>query len=105
MGDLRTPDWRKVGQDVINSLKDFVFVALPIFVGICFIAGLMQWSGALVALASILKPLMVPFNLPSEAALAIVLGSVRKDGIAIGLLNGDMNSLKMPFDACYVWGT
>ena len=58
----------------------------------------MQWSGALEALTSILKPVMVPFNLPSEAALAIVLGSVRKDGIAIGLINGDMNSLKMPFD-------
>ena len=98
MRDLCTPDWRKVGQDVTNSLKEFTFVALPIFVGICFIAGLMQWSGALVELTSILKPLMVPFNLPSEAALAIVLGSVRKDGIAIGLLNGDMNSLKMPFD-------
>ena len=95
---LRTPDWRKVGQDVIKSLKDFTLVALPIFVGICFIAGIMQWSGALVALTSILKPVMVTFNLPPEAALAIVLGSVRKDGIAIGLLNGDMNSLKIAFD-------
>ena len=83
---LRTPDWRKVGQDVIKSLKDFTLVALPIFVGICFIAGIMQWSGALVALTSILKPVMVTFNLPPEAALAIVLGSVRKDGIAIGRL-------------------
>jgi len=95
---LRTPDWRKVGQDVIKSLKDFTFVALPIFVVICFIAGIIQWSGALVALTSILKPVMVTFNLPPEAALAIVLGSVRKDGIAIGLLNGDMNSLKIAFD-------
>ena len=46
-----------------------------------------------VALTSILKPVMVTFNLPPEAALAIA-SSVRKDGIAIGLLNEDMNSLK-----------
>ena len=38
------------------------------------------------------------FNLPPEAALASVLGSVRKDGIAIGLLDTDWTSLKVPLD-------
>ena len=73
-------------------------MALPIFLGICFIAGLMQWSGVLGSLTSILRPVMAVFNLPAEAALSIVLGSVRKDGIAIALLNGDMNSLKIALD-------
>ena len=41
---------------------------------------------------------MAIFNLPAESALAVVLGSVRKDGLAIGLLNGDMESLKVPLD-------
>ena len=41
---------------------------------------------------------MAVFNLPPEAALAVVLGSVRKDGIAVGILNGDWDSLKAPLD-------
>ena len=98
LGYLRTPDWIKVSQDVMNNFKEFTFVAFPIFVVICLIAGIMQWSGALVQLTSILKPVMGLFNLPSDAALAIVLGSIRKDGIAVGLLNGDINSLKIAFD-------
>ena len=35
------------------------------------------------------------FKLPPEAALAIVLGSIRKDGLAVGLLNGDMSGTKL----------
>ena len=42
--------------------------------------------------------MMAIFNLPAEAALAVVLGSVRKDGLAIGLPNGDLDSLKLPLD-------
>ena len=36
----------------------------------------------------LLAPVMTLFNLPPEAAFAVVLGSVRKDGLAIGLLSG-----------------
>jgi len=95
---LRSPDWRGVVRDVIQSLRDFMMVAFPIFVGICILAGLLQWSGVLGSLTSILGPVMAVFNLPAETALAIVLGSVRKDGLAIGLLNGEMDSLKVVLD-------
>lgn len=98
LGYLRSPDWREVARNILKCFKEFTFVALPIFLGICFIAGLMQWSGVLGSLTSILRPVMAVFNLPAEAALSIVLGSVRKDGIAIALLNGDMNSLKIALD-------
>ena len=95
---LRSPDWSGVVRDVIQSLRDFMMVAFPIFVGICILAGLLQWSGVLESLTSILGPVMAVFNLPAETALAIVLGSVRKDGLAIGLLNGEMDSLKVVLD-------
>ena len=98
LDNLRSPDWRAVVLDVIQSLRDFMMVAFPIFVGICILAGLLQWSGVLGSLTSILEPVMAAFNLPSETALAIVLGSVRKDGLAIGLLNGEMDSLKVVLD-------
>ena len=38
---------------------------------------------------------MTLFNLPADSALSVVLGSIRKDGIAVGLLNSDWNSLKV----------
>ncbi|MEM9399118.1 MAG: nucleoside recognition domain-containing protein [Verrucomicrobiota bacterium] len=98
LGHLRLPDWGAVFRETLQSLRDFVLMALPIFIGICFIAGLLQWSGALDRLTRLLAPVMAAFNLPPEAALALVLGSVRKDGIAIGLLDGDWNSLKVPLD-------
>ena len=74
-------------------------MALPVFIGICVIAGLLQWSGALALFVRSFTPIMAIFNLPPEAALAVVLGSVRKDGLAIGLLNGDWASLKVPVDS------
>ena len=39
------------------------------------------------------------FNLPPEAAIAVVLGAVRKDGLAIGLLDGDWATLKVPLES------
>ena len=41
---------------------------------------------------------MALFRLPSDAALAIVLGADRKDGIGIGLLDADWHALKVPMD-------
>ncbi|WOO39904.1 nucleoside recognition domain-containing protein [Rubellicoccus peritrichatus] len=98
LGNLRPPDWGAVLRETIQSLRDFVIMALPIFIVICFAAGLLQWSGALAWLTHFLTPVMAAFHLPPEAALAVVLGSVRKDGLAIGLLNGDWDSSKVPFD-------
>ena len=79
-------------------MGDFFGIALPIFIAICVFAGLCQWFGALEALTHLCAPLMSLFRLPPEAALAIVLGAVRKDGIAIGLLDSDWHALKVPMD-------
>tara|TARA_Y100000766_G_scaffold230355_1_gene204139 strand:+ start:843 stop:2555 length:1713 start_codon:yes stop_codon:yes gene_type:complete len=98
LGHLQLPDWQAVARDIIQTIREFLVIALPIFLGICIVAGLLQWSGVLNSLTRSLAPVMAIFNLPSESALAVVLGAVRKDGIAIGLLNGDMESLKVPMD-------
>lgn len=98
LGNLRSPDWGGVFRETIQSLRDFAVMALPIFIGICIIAGLLQWSGVLDWSTQLLAPIMAAFNLPPEAALAVVLGSVRKDGMAIGLLNADWDALKVPLD-------
>lgn len=99
IGQLCLPDIRSILRETLQCLKDFLIMALPIFIGICIIAGLLQWSGVLSWLSSLLKPVMAVLNLPPEAALSIVLGSVRKDGIAIGLLDSEWNALKVPIDS------
>ena len=40
-------------------------------------------------------PLMAAFNLPGEASTAVILGSIRKDGLAIALLDSEWQSLKI----------
>ena len=98
LGHLHPPQLSAVFREIVQSLRDFAFMALPIFIGICVIAGLLQWSGALALLVRSFAPVMAIFNLPPEAALAVVLGSVRKDGLAIGFLSDDWASLKVPVD-------
>jgi len=98
LGHLRLPHWGSVVREVFQNLREFVVIAFPIFVGICVVAGFLEWSGALHFLSQFFAPLMAAFNLPPEAMLAVVLGSVRKDGLAIGLLNQEWDALKIPLD-------
>ena len=34
-------------REAMQSLCDFIVVALPVFIGICVVAGLLQWCGRL----------------------------------------------------------
>ena len=43
----------------------------------------MHWLGALQAASTVVEPVMAVFRLPSEAATAVVMASVRKDGILL----------------------
>jgi Fe2+ transport system protein B len=98
LGNLQSPNCGVIVREIQQSLGDFFGIALPIFVAICVFAGLCQWCGALDALTRLCAPLMALFRLPPEAALAIILGAVRKDGIAIGLLDANWHALKVPMD-------
>lgn len=99
LGNLHRPTFGVIVREIRQTLSDFFRMALPIFIGICFTAGILQWLGALAWLTGLLAPVMAAFNLPPEAAVAVVLGSVRKDGLAIGLLDSEWNALKVPMDA------
>lgn len=95
---LRLPAMRAVFHGIYKSLTDFILTAFPIFLFMCFFAGLLQWIGALELFTRLFAPVMAVFNLPPETALAVVLGSIRKDGLAIGLLDGG-DSLKVPLES------
>jgi ferrous iron transport protein B len=73
-------------------------MALPVFVVICFLAATLDWLSILNWSSSALAPVLALFNLPGDAASAIVLGAIRKDGIAVGLLNNGGEGLKVALE-------
>ena len=95
---LQFPNWKTVFGESVQSLRDFIGLALPVFVFICIFAGSLQLLGILNWMSGFLAPVMALFNLPPESALSVVLGSVRKDGLAVGLLDSNWNALKAPLD-------
>ena len=93
---LQLPNIRYIINQQRVMLQEFLSVALPIFVVICVIAGIIDWTGILDIIAWIVAPIMIIYNLPAEAGTAVVLGSIRKDGIAIGLLSASWDGVKIP---------
>jgi len=93
---LQVPKIQPMLAEGKSMVMEFLTVAFPIFAAICLIAGLLDWLGIIAGLSWILAPLMMLFNLPAEAATAVILGSIRKDGIAIGLLDSSWEGLKVP---------
>jgi small GTP-binding protein len=95
---LQLPKLRSWVSETTSQVRTFITVAFPIFLMICLVAGLLDWLGIFDFLSTGLEPVMSVFNLPGEASTSVILGSVRKDGIAIGLLNPDWDGLKVPLD-------
>ncbi len=98
VGILHPPQFTAIRREIGETLCDFFKMALPVFIIICVLGGLMQWLGILDWLTARVGPLMVIFHLPAESATALVLGSVRKDGLAIGLLGNNWGVLKVPLE-------
>ena len=96
---LQWPQWNAIRRETVHVVVQFFTVALPVFFMICVLAALLAWSGVLDACSRLMGPLMSLFNLPPEAALAVVLGSIRKDGLAIGLLNMETGTLKVALES------
>lgn len=93
---VQLPSPRSVWLEAWQTLRQFLQLALPVFFVICFVAAFMQVTGLLDLLAKGAAPLMAAFNLPGEAATAVILGSIRKDGLAIALLDADWQAVKVP---------
>lgn len=92
---LQRPRPRAVARETWTVISQFLRLALPVFALICLGAALLEWLGVIAWLGHSLAPVMALFGLPGEAAVAVILGSIRKDGIAIGLLDSDWGALKI----------
>ena len=85
---LTWPDPKAVAREAWSALREFFVKALPVFVVITFVAAALDRLGVIDAMGSIIGPAMALFNLPAEAALTVVLASIRKDGIALLTADG-----------------
>ena len=88
---LTWPRPRVICVEAQGVVRDFFHRAFPVFFLITAAASLLHWLGALQAASAVVKPAMAIFRLPSDAALAVVLASVRKDGILL-LAEPDLNA-------------
>lgn len=84
---LQIPSWRGVGWRVRSIVKQFLLQAMPIFIGICLAATILQESGLMGYIIEVVKPFLQVFQLPAEAATGIVFSILRKDGLLV--LNQD----------------
>jgi Fe2+ transport system protein B len=84
---MQLPSLSALWRDISSTLRQFFWQAMPIFVLICVVASLMAKFGVLDEISGLLGPAMGLFNLPSDSALAIVLSSIRKDGIFLFAAN------------------
>ncbi len=80
---LTWPRPRAVWLEALGVVREFFRRALPVFFMITAAASLLHWLGALQAVSTVIEPAMAVFRLPPEAALAVILASVRKDGILL----------------------
>ena len=80
---LEMPRWSAIWRETQGTLSQFFTNAIPIFLVITIIASVLDWFGLITALAGWINPLMGLFGLPPEAALPVILASIRKDGLLL----------------------
>jgi Fe2+ transport system protein B len=93
---MQWPTLPALWREASGTVRQFLFQAMPIFILICVAASLLAHVGVLDLASRLLGPVMQVFDLPAQAALTVVMASVRKDGIFL-LAAGD--SLSFPLSA------
>ena len=78
---MQWPSPSALWREAFGTVRQFLTQAIPVFVLICVAASLLAHVGALDLASRVLSPVMSLFDLPPQAALPVVLASVRKDGI------------------------
>lgn len=80
---LQRPSRGAVLWRLRGGLRQFLLQAMPIFLAICAAAALLEFSGLLRPLTSLLAPAFSSLDLPREAAPAVVFSLIRKDGVML----------------------
>ena len=84
---LQWPRWRSIHWMLKNIIRQFLLQAMPLFLLICFIAGIMDYTGFTCWISKTVAPLLQIFKLPPDLMPGIIFSLLRKDGIMV--LNQD----------------
>ena len=87
------PTLGSIWRESKSNISQFFKMALPIFFAITFVASIIEWTGIVGYFANEIGFLMQFFNLPEESSLAIIFGSIRKDGLLLLAEPSLVNSL------------
>ena len=87
------PTFSSIWRESKQNIKQFFKMVLPIFFTITFVASLLSWTGIIDFFANEFGFVMRSFNLPEDSSLAIVFGSIRKDGLLLLAEPNLVNSL------------
>ncbi len=90
-GWLQWPRWRNIRWRLNNVLRQFLGQAMPIFLIICCVASLLDYTGVIRWISRSAGPVLKIFNLPSELMPGIIFSLLRKDGLMV--LNQDGGNL------------
>jgi len=80
---MQWPTLSALWREAWGTVRQFLLLAMPVFIAICITASLLAHLGALDLASEVLGPVMRLFDLPAPTALAVVLASIRKDGILL----------------------
>jgi len=80
---LEWPRPRATWAEARTTIIHFFRRAMPIFLGITVVASLLDWMGVINVISNWMRPLMRAFDLPAQAAVAVVFSSIRKDAILL----------------------
>lgn len=80
---LQRPSLRAVRWRVASVVRMFLWQAMPIFLGVCVVAALLEWAGLLHHLSAWTGPLLNSIDLPAAVAPALLFSVLRKDGLLI----------------------
>ncbi|WP_462322386.1 nucleoside recognition domain-containing protein [Halochromatium sp.] len=80
---MQWPTLSALWREAWGTIRQFLLLAMPVFIAICITASLLAHVGALDLASEFLGPVMRLFDLPAQTALAVVLASIRKDGILL----------------------
>lgn len=78
---LQWPRWRNVTWMLKNILRQFITQAMPLFLIICIVAGMLDYAGITRWLSETTAPLLHLFKLPAELMPGIIFSLLRKDGL------------------------
>ncbi|WP_215145486.1 nucleoside recognition domain-containing protein [Exiguobacterium qingdaonense] len=80
---LQLPQASNVLRHVRDVVAQFMIQAMPLFLLICLVAGLLDWSGWIETLETVMDPILSILQLPAIGATALFASIIRKDGILL----------------------